>query len=92
MLALGNLFQQEFDIHTRATPLGGGGLVGAPQNDPRGVFGGLYLESLVGLKILGGSWWGDYYTFGGLFSTHLSQIELKYCRYAPNFIFMMCFV
>ena len=55
---------------SRATPPGWGGLVGAPQNDPRGVFGGLYLESLVGLKILGGSRWGDYDTFGGLFSTH----------------------
>ena len=33
-----------------------GGIGGAHQNDPRGVFGGLHLELLVGLKISGGSW------------------------------------
>ena len=76
----------------RATPPGWGGLVGAPQNDPRGVFGGLHLELLVGLKISGGSRWGDYDTFGGIFNNHLSQIQSKYRRYAPDFIFMMYIV
>ena len=77
---------------SRATPPGWGGLVGAPQNDPWGVFGGLHLELLVGLKISGGSRWGDYDTFGGIFNTHLPQSQSKYRKYAPDFIFMMYIV
>ena len=54
-----------------------------------GVSLGAPLGVADGIENIGGARWGDYDTFGRIFNTHLSQIQSKYRRYAPDFIFMM---